>query len=542
MTVLLHNSRDLPDPTAYEVWFAITGAGEGFDPATKLSGLAARLDQAYCDCRTLWWKLGKEMAGEPGADTAHTPTGSVSVDFGMMLAWSQLTAEVAAEARGCLVVCDDPWLFRHLAGLEGVRAGPPPRLWTRRLALWSRGLLARCKVSLSMALAAILTRPRRREFPGSGPVLLVYAHPSSNAQGFDSYFGGLMKELPGLGRMLHTDCGPRRARELAADGRTASLHSWGNPVRALGLAGERWCPGRHLTEGPHGWLVRRAADKENGGGGPAMNRWQLHCQERWLRAAGPSRVAWPWENLAWERALCRTARRLGVPTIGYQHTVVGRHQINYSSATNPDGLASIPDLVVCNGPAYRDELEAWDIPAERLVIGGAFRIEEARNDIFDERGPVYVPLSGIHQTAYRQLAAARIIGESGRRVLVKDHPMYPLDFAESTNLRRTATPLLEQKALSAVLYSTGTSGLEALLAGLPAFRLLIEGHLAIDVLPRGLDVPAITIDELPGALKDAPRPPRLDWESVLSPVDMDLWRRVLDGHGRLSPGHPKAGG
>ncbi len=89
----------------------------------------------------------------------------------------------------------------------------------------------------------------------------------------------------------------------------------------------------------------------------------------------PGRVAWPWENFAWERGLCRAARKRGVATIGSQHTVVGPHQINYSTQANADGLASIPDLVVANGPAYKAELSAWGVPEDRLLIGGAFRFK-----------------------------------------------------------------------------------------------------------------------------------------------------------------------
>ncbi|HEB79970.1 MAG TPA: hypothetical protein ENI79_05805, partial [Rhodospirillales bacterium] len=439
--------------------------GASLERAKKLPKLEIRLEEAFKDCRELWWRLGREMGAAPTAQFAQTPTAAAfGSDFGLMLAWSRLAEEMAAGEDVCLAVCSDPWLFRHLAGLPGVKAGRSPRLWTRALLLRLRGLLARGKTALKAALASWRLKSLKKAHAQGGYVLLVYGHPRSDAKGYDDYFGSLMKDMPRLKRLLHTDCAAARALELSADGRTASLHAWGNPFFALSLPFTAWRPGRVHTHGSHAWLVRRAAARENGGGGPAMNRWQHHCQKRWLARVRPSRVAWPWENHGWERAFCRAARKQGVPTLGYQHTVIGPFQINYSTAANWDGLDSIPDLVVSNGPAYLDELEAWGVPLKRLVIGGALRFKPFEKSLYDGQGPVFVPLSAIPQAAKAQVKAARALAATGRKTLVKEHPMYPLDFEEIPNLTRTKTPLQEQSGLSAVLYSTGTSGLEALLA------------------------------------------------------------------------------
>lgn len=528
MTLLLHTPRDLPNPDAYSRWFATTDAAAALDAATRLPQPERRLEDAFKDCRALWWRLGREMSAAPTAATAQTPTAAAfGSDFGLMLAWSKIAEQTAADEEVCLAVCSDPWLFRHLARLPGVSAGKPPLLWPRLAFLRLRGLLAGIKVSLGAAVASLQLRRFNNAHAKGDYVLLVYGHPRSNAEGFDDYFGDLMKSIPGLKRLLHTDCSPRRARELAADGKTASLHGWGNPFFALGLTAIRWRPERTHTHGAYGWLVRRAAAKENGGGGPAMNRWQHHCQQRWLQAVKPSRVAWPWENHGWERMFCRAARRLGVPTAGYQHTVIGPYQLNYSTATNHDGLDSIPDLVVSNGPAYRNELEAWGIPAARLVIGGALRFKPFARSIYDAQGPVFVPLSAIPTAARRQVEAARAVARTGRRVLIKEHPMYPLDFEEAPNLSRTDVPLQEQTGLSAVLYSTGTSALEALLAGLPAYRLMLEDRIAIDILPAEVEAQDVTIRTVSRIMQTPAKPERLAWERVLAHPDMDLWRRLL---------------
>ena len=246
----------------------------------------------------------------------------------------------------------------------------------------------------------------------------------------------------------------------------------------------------------------------------------------------PGRVAWPWENHPWERSFVRSARRLGTITIGYQHTVVGPHMFNQSTASNPDGLESIPDFIVANGPAYRAELAAWGVPEDRLVIGGAFRFPRPGRDLYDPKGPVFVPLSSNPDEARQLVAAARAVADSGRAVLVKDHPLYPLNFRESANLSRTTVPMAEHDGLSAVLYTTGTSGLDALLEGLPTFRLMLEDRIAIDILPAGTEATPVTSDGVMEALNSAARPRRLEWESVLAPPDMELWHRLLSGDGR----------
>ncbi len=148
MTLLLRRSRDLPDPGAYRFWFPTTGTEVALDAERKLPRLAARLEGAFNACRTLWWRLGREMGAARTAEIAVTPTGSsMGSDFGVMLAWSRLAGEMAAGDETCLAVCDDPWLFRHLAGIPGVRAGRPPSLWARQTRLRLRGALSRGRVS-----------------------------------------------------------------------------------------------------------------------------------------------------------------------------------------------------------------------------------------------------------------------------------------------------------------------------------------------------------------------------------------------------------
>ncbi|TAN65715.1 MAG: hypothetical protein EPN20_07525 [Magnetospirillum sp.] len=531
MTILLRTSRDLPPDASWRHWLAVTESDtSGLDPARKLPRLAHRLEAAFEACRETWWELAGRLGRTPSSELSHSVAcGAFGSDFGLMLAWDRIAGELAARPETTLMVCDDAWAFRQLASRPGVDAGAPPplRLMAAKRAL--RGFAARGKLAARLIRSVLATRRFKPAVPEGSRVLLVYGHPGSRADGFDVYFGTLMRELPALRRLLHCDCPPGRAAELAEDGRTASLHGWGSALFALSMPFQAWRPTEDETSGDYGWLIRRAAARENSGGGPAMNAWQMHCQRRFLEQARPVSVCWPWENHAWERDLCRAARSRGIRSLGYQHTVIGPHQINYSVRANMDGLVSIPDMVIADGPAYRDELVAWGLPPGRLIIGGAWRLPPVTGGRFDAAAPVFVPLSAIPAIARMQVEAGRMIARSGRRVLVKLHPMYPLDFAEEANLERTETGITGHAALSAVIAATGTSSLEGLLLGLPTFRLLPDDRLAVDILPEGVKAVAVTPDELPRALAGTPPPAPLCYAELLAAPDMEAWKSVLFG-------------
>ena len=506
----------------------MTGTQASLDNSSKLPHLAETLESAFMEIRPLWWKLAKEIASDPGAEFARAPTATAfGSDFGLMLAWSQIVQVHSANDLTILVVCDDPWIFRHLATLDHVVAGTKPALCFKQLMMFARGVLSRCKVSFKTIWAVLSLRSQRKVFNHNDAALLVYAHPQSNMNGYDAYFADLLSISPRLKRALHVDCSVQRANELAADGQTASLHAWGNPIFAFLLPRLRWRPRTQTSTSPFAWLIQRAATLENSGGGLAMACWQSHCQENWLKKVSPACVLWPWENLAWERALCRSAQRQTVKSIGYQHTVVGPHQLNYSTATNIDGLTSIPDLVVANGPMYAGQLKNWGVPEKQLIIGGAFRFSPAQVDLYQSDGPIFMALSGQLSMARKQIDVARLISESGHTVFVKEHPMYPIAFNETARMKRTTISLKDQTGLSAIIYSTGTTGLEGLLASVPVFRVIFDDRISIDILPPELEMPTVTQESILDTLAHIQNQPSLSWNRVFAPVDKTKWSEII---------------
>jgi hypothetical protein len=140
---------------------------------------------------------------------------------------------------------------------------------------------------------------------------------------------------------------------------------------------------------------------------------------------------------------------------------------------------------------------------------------------------VFVPLSAIPGIARMQVEAGRALARSGRRVLVKEHPMYPLAVVAEPDLEPTTIGINGHPHLSAVVASTGTSTLEGLMLGVPTFRLLPDDRLAVDILPAGLAAVAVTPDELPAALAAAVPPPALAYDTLLSAPQVDRWKSLL---------------
>ena len=527
MTVLLRSSRNISTKDTQYRWYSIADTKAELNTKLTIPGLAELLEDTFTNIGTLWWELGKVMGNSEGGNLAHAPTAaSYNSDFGQMLAWVKLTEKLASHEEIFLAVCDDPWLFRELAGIPGVESGSPPYLWLRELYMFFRGYLARSRLAAKLALASVMFSKKLENKKFSDRVVFAYAHPSSGADGMDAYFGDLMKKIPHTIRLIHTDGKISLARRLLSK-RTASLHGWGSLRHCLSLIFKKWRIKGLRREDSYHWLKRRSISIENGGAAIASNFWQIQCQERLLLSLKPKIILWPWENHPWERELTRTAKTLGIKTIGYQHAVIGLQQFNPCPKSNVDGLNSIPETIICSGPAYYNQLVKWSVPEEKLVIGGAFRFKKSLSVSYDPSGPVFVAASAdtdITKSLIQSISAAK---GGGRKFIVKIHPLYPKNIILSHGIEITDKTLPEQNTLSAVVYGTGASGLEGLLAGIPTFRLRPQNKVAINVLPEGIDAVPFLPKDLKGLL-DRARPKKvLKWNKIYSPVKMDVWKQQL---------------
>lgn len=506
-----------------ESWAAVS-ADEPGPGADCRRDLGSDLEAAFVAIIPDLLALCRALGADPSAVLAHTPSAAANAsDLALMMAWSRLAAIWVGEARKTVLICADPWLYRHLIGLPGVTAAPPPPLPGPLPRL--RGFAARLRYSLRAALGVRATpvTPKGKSW------LLSYANPQSGPEGDDAYFGSLMRERADLNRVLHVDCPPEVARRLNSGGRSFCLHDWGSVFFALArLPFACWRPRQEMSDGPWGWLVRRAAAYEAATAQGAAIAWQIHCQRRWLADARPSAVAWPWENHGWERDLARAARAQGTITAGYQHSSVGRFEFNHHADSNPDGDASLPDQVLCTGPLTRDGLISWKFPPTRCRVGGAFRFTLSEGPRQDPAAPVFVALPGDHVIAGQLVrAACRVAHQLGRKTLIRPHPVYDVPVPEDEWVTRAAKGLGGQAAVSAVVYAATTVGLEAVLFGLPTIRFIAAGCIAHDILPNTVTVPAADEAGLAAAIERAEPPPVIGRDRVFAPVDYDMWRQAL---------------
>ena len=497
---------------------------------STVSGIAERLEKAFDDAYTPWRDSALILQAQPSSALAHMPTMSTyASDFGVMLAWVGVVRELAQTSDETCVMCHDPWLYRALALLEGVSAGPAPGIAAKRLRFFCRGLAARSMVALKCLGALLRTRGHRRA-PARASWLLVYGHPDSNADGADAYFGTLLGDIPKLMRLMHTDCSASYALDLARDGRTRSLHAWGDIATVLTLPFARWRPDTSKLDAATAWLVKRAAAIEGSGGAAAMTRWQIACQRKWLADVNPKAVAWPWENHPWERDFVRAARRNGTKTLGYQHTVVGRHMYNQGADANLDGTDGVPDEILLNGPAYRSDLAARGVPDTRMIVAGSHRIGARNLPKYDPDGPVFLALSNSPLFARQMIDAARPLAADDMPFIVKDHPLSPYPVTKSAHFSYTRKPIAELPPIRALIYCTGTTGLEGLLSGVPTLRFVPDGGVALDILPDGMQPRSVAAKELGEALRNPPEAANHAAAEMFPPPDMAVWNARLNDH------------
>jgi hypothetical protein len=527
MPVTLTANYDPYIAPEFERWFAIDGDALPHRDLKPMN-LSARLEQAFNAEAATWIELARKLGDNTSAGLSHfaavTPNNS---DFGALLAWSRVVAELAAEAPVTLVLCNDPWLFRHLAALPGVTAASPPPLWLQRAIKFLRGYAARTRATLRLIGWHLALRTQGQRARVGGPAILVYGHPRSRPDGFDGYFGDLLVQMPEITRALHVDCPPDRARALAADGGSVSLHAWGSVAAALALPFAKWRPTRAERDGKFKWLLDRACVMEGSTGQAATIAWQNHCQKRWLAAARPSAVVWPWENQSWERQFVRDAKVANVATIGYQHTVVGPQLLNHSPRSNADGTASLPERIFCNGPSTMAQLKAYGIEESRMKIAGALRFPIVPRIPFVSDGPVFVALPFNLRTARQIIDMARALAGKGFHFLIKSHPLSPCSFKAEPGLTATDQPLHDHGGLRAIIYAGTTVGLEAILAGLPAIRFMPHDHIAIDILPDGVHSQNADADGMEAALRSVVQPAPVDKDYVFSDVPWALWQEEL---------------
>ena len=449
-------------------------------------------------------------------------------DFGLMLTWCAIVEQLCTEEPSTTVVCDDPWLFRALTKLPVTVCSPVPSLFPLTLRYMLRGWLARLRAAYRVAIARYRLRKHRNVQSNGHNWLLVYGHPDSDAHGKDAYFGDLMTHMPNLRRIMHTDCPLAKAKSISAHSHTFSLHAFGQFRDIARMVFARWRPDTSMLSNKHKWLVTRSAHIEGRGASAAMTHWQMSCQRAWINKCNPKNVCWPWENHPWERDFSRLGKKYGVTTLGYQHTVVGRHMYNQSTTTNIGGLTSIPDRILLNGPLYRPDLVKRGLPEHQLLEMGSFRVSANTLFKFDKTGPVFVALSNNPVYAAQMIAALEPLANAKIPMIVKDHPLNPYPVSSSEFFQHTSMPIENVPPVRALVYCTGTTGLQGLLGGVPTIKFRPIGGIALDVLPRNIGVLSADKTSIKESLAQPTMPKTFSAEEMFPPPNIQDWAALFE--------------
>mgnify|MGYP006892535783 FL=1 len=65
--------------------------------------------------------------------------------------------------------------------------------------------------------------------------------------------------------------------------------------------------------------------------------------------------------------------------------------------------------------------------------------------------------------------------------------------------------------------------------GLPAYRLMLDDRIAIDILPAGIGVSGVTLDNVTEQVAGKVPAPLVNWDSVLTEPNIKLWHSLLFG-------------
>jgi surface carbohydrate biosynthesis protein (TIGR04326 family) len=279
-----------------------------------------------------------------------------------------------------------------------------------------------------------------------------------------------------------------RFRDIAAA-------AWQAARARLDCAGVRLPDGRDAAP-----VLRRAFASERG----AMMYGALveRATRRALVRHPWARVMHTYENNPWERAVDHAAHGAAPrrDVTGYLHcAVLPSHLKNYI-APEETSLRPAPDRIVCMGPAAREIfLRLGDHDPARVLPGCALRgptFAELARRAAPPR-PVrtaLVVLEGLpSMTALLRFLARALPHLSGRRILLRPHPVMPLSVLlpgsgvrldAASGLDESRAPTLEAaiEEADAVIYQSSTAAMTALAMGVPLIKVRLDGTLEDDPL------------------------------------------------------------
>ena len=227
------------------------------------------------------------------------------------------------------------------------------------------------------------------------------------------------------------------------------------------------------------YLIRDQIKRENSLSIIPHRYYSYLCWKNFFKQSSGMMI-FPFEGQPWEKVMLLAKQTVSskMKTAGYQHSAVGKIQTSYY--TTPEELKYIPqpDMIIGNATAFTDLFsEMYKDTLVKVLNGGSFRYSEPIKFVNSQIGnneKVIGILASIDKGQTEELVyhLNHTVLPSGLRFMIKSHPNLPI----SRENLRPEIQLFEKSAKDlyaisdAILYTSGSSGIEAYSLGLPVFR------------------------------------------------------------------------
>ncbi len=285
----------------------------------------------------------------------------------------------------------------------------------------------------------------------------------------------------------------------------------------------------------------------------SFRRIAKHCKAR------VKVLIYPFENQPWEKMLCLAFRREApeIRLIGYQHTPIPALFVSYLLGAGESRFVPLPDVIVTHGKATLDRLREGGFPEEKLVDGGALRMEylfdqkenrrTGRTAKEEPRILVVFPTSRLSSACLLQ-DLLELFPAPSFTFILKCHPDLPWGTFGNKESKLpawftvSAQPLNELiQTVDLFLYAPPTgSWREAYIAGLPVLKYqgaFLGEFLDIETTdaPGVSEVPVASRDTLRKTVHDllteasdsSPLERKRFLERAFSPVNEEVWMQLV---------------
>jgi len=269
----------------------------------------------------------------------------------------------------------------------------------------------------------------------------------------------------------------------------------------------------------------------------------------------PKAIVYTYENQGWERTFIRGFRKYfpDCRLIGYQHCPFSRRMISFFPSPHHIKKNIIPDELIVMGPYYKGLLADRGFPKDRLHNGGSLRFENFYSKASSQpiRQKTMLRTSILCATSVEYSESLNLVLKAAQAVknitntdlVVTFHPKVDTEFIEG--LRKSVQETIPNshdyvcysdqltsellKQVDVVLYNNSGAAFEAIMSGVAAIFVSVDGALDYDKVPDEIASRACSVENLKDMLSSVLSAKKSESQisdisigGCISPIDEDL--------------------